>query len=301
MKNNLKNDLTAYLLLALVSIVWGGTFIAGRVISPEIDGLLLATLRFVIATLCLLFILFLTKTKWYKPTKKQGTVLLLLGLFGIFFYNLFFFEGLKLTQASRAAFIVACNPAMIALLSALTLKKWPSLKQFVGILFCLGGAFSIILSRSDISTPSSSSASLGDLLIAGCVLSWGIYTVFAKPVIQSIGALLTVAYSVFIGTILLLVSSLIMGRIDILIHTTFSQIDIASLLYLGIFGSALAYYFYYAGIKQIGATRAGVFIALNPITAGILGYFLLNEALSSLTLISGLLILFGIFLVNREK
>ncbi|MCK9782138.1 DMT family transporter, partial [Proteus columbae] len=104
-----------------------------------------------------------------------------------------------------------------------------------------------------------------------------------------------------IGTILLLVSSLITGRIDILIHTTFSQIDIASLLYLGIFGSALAYYFYYAGIKQIGATRAGVFIALNPITAGILGYFLLNEALSSLTLISGLLILFGIFLVNREK
>ncbi|WP_423140540.1 EamA family transporter [Proteus terrae] len=61
MKNNPKSDLTAYLLLALVSIVWGGTFIAGRVISAEIDDLLLATLRFVIATICLLFILFLTK------------------------------------------------------------------------------------------------------------------------------------------------------------------------------------------------------------------------------------------------
>ena len=61
MKNNPKSDLTAYLLLALVSIVWGGTFIAGRVISAEIDGLLLATLRFVIGTICLLFILFLTK------------------------------------------------------------------------------------------------------------------------------------------------------------------------------------------------------------------------------------------------
>ncbi|MEQ5159530.1 EamA family transporter [Proteus terrae] len=61
MKNNPKSDLTAYLLLALVSIVWGGAFIAGRVISPEIDGLLLATLRFVIGTICLLFILFLTK------------------------------------------------------------------------------------------------------------------------------------------------------------------------------------------------------------------------------------------------
>lgn len=35
MKNNPKSDLTAYLLLALASIVWGGTFIAGRVISPE--------------------------------------------------------------------------------------------------------------------------------------------------------------------------------------------------------------------------------------------------------------------------
>ncbi|WP_269205431.1 EamA family transporter [Proteus terrae] len=65
----------------------GGIFIAGRVILPEIDGLLLATLRFVIASICLLFILFLTKFNWHKPTKKQGAILLLLGLFGIFLVN----------------------------------------------------------------------------------------------------------------------------------------------------------------------------------------------------------------------
>ncbi len=74
---------------------------------------------------------------------------------------------------------------------------------------------------------------------------------------------------------------------------------IPSLLYLGAIGSALAYIWYYKGIEQIGATRAGVFIALNPLTAVLLGALLLDEQLSAPTFMGGALIIVGIMICNR--
>ncbi|PRW66751.1 EamA family transporter, partial [Pseudomonas fluorescens] len=52
--------------------------------------------------------------------------------------------------------------------------------------------------------------------------------------------------------------------------------QLLSLMYLGVMGSALAYIGYYDGIRRIGATRSGVFIALNPLTAVICGAVLLD-------------------------
>ena len=72
-----------------------------------------------------------------------------------------------------------------------------------------------------------------------------------------------------------------------------------SLMYLGVLGSALAYIGYYDGIRQIGATRSGVFIALNPLTAVILGALLLGEQLTLAMCLGGGLILAGIFLCNK--
>jgi drug/metabolite transporter (DMT)-like permease len=72
-----------------------------------------------------------------------------------------------------------------------------------------------------------------------------------------------------------------------------------SLLYLGVLGSALAYIGYYDGIRKIGATRSGVFIALNPLTAVILGALLLDEPLTLAMCLGGGLILAGIFLCNK--
>jgi drug/metabolite transporter (DMT)-like permease len=72
-----------------------------------------------------------------------------------------------------------------------------------------------------------------------------------------------------------------------------------SLIYLGVLGSALAYIGYYDGIRKIGATRSGVFIALNPLTAVILGALLLGEQLTPTMCLGGALILGGIYLCNK--
>lgn len=296
-----QGQISSYTKLALVAMIWGGTFVAGRILSPEISGLFLATLRFLIASTALYLIFKLGRIPFVRPTAAQWRTLFLLGFFGIFLYNLFFFYGLKLTQASRASFIVAGNPAVIALIGFFRFRESLSLSKIAGIVCCLAGAFSIILlSRPDLSS-GGEDALTGDLLIAGCVASWAVYTVFSRPVITALGPLVTVTYSIFSGTGLLLLASLFTGSFTAEAAAALTMRDILSLLFLGVIGSALAYYFYYDGIGKLGATRTGVFIALNPLTAGLCGYFILQEPLPGTVLAAGAVIICGIVLVNRGK
>lgn len=107
------------------------------------------------------------------------------------------------------------------------------------------------------------------------------------------------APSILMGTLMLWVATLARGEFDL--HAI-ARLDLSqglSLLYLGVLGSALAYIWYYDGLRRIGATRSGVFIALNPLTAVLLGALLLGEQLSLLMGLGGVLILGGIYQCNK--
>ncbi|MDW6091336.1 DMT family transporter [Vibrio rhizosphaerae] len=290
-----------YLKLAVVSIIWGGTFVAGRAINPEIPPLVSATLRFLLAGVTLVLVLIVTGRGFIRITKQQLCVLFGLGFCGIYTYNLFFFAGLQQIGASRASLIVAANPAMIAIASFVFYKERFSLTRLCGIALCIGGAVMVILSKSPQLVSQAQTSGSGDLMIVGCVLSWVAYSVFGRRTVQTIGALHTVTYSVLAGAVMLTFTTLFSGQLT---TETLAQIhvqDLFGLSYLGILGSALAYIWYYSGIEKIGATRAGAFIALNPIAAVSLGALLLGERLSVLMGVGGLLAIVGILLCNRPE
>lgn len=294
-----KTHFFVYMQLCIVAILWGGTFVAGRFIQNDMPSLLSATLRFSLGSIAFIVLLGLPNIGWKRITIKQFWPILLLGFAGVFLYHLFFFYGLQLIPASRAALIVSLNPAMIAFLSFLIWRERITLKKSYGIALSIIGAMIVLLSHTNMQDRSSSI--IGDLAIFGCVVTWGIYTVAGKNTIKSIGALHTVAYSIFIGTILLLISSIISPTVTWSHFELLTQTDIVSLLYLGILGSALAYVWYYQGIDQIGAANAGTFIALNPLTAVIAGYLLLNETISPSIILGGIFIITGIILTNRPS
>ena len=60
----------------------------------------------------------------------------------------------------------------------------------------------------------------------------------------------------------------------------------------------MAYIWYYDGIQKIGVARAGVFIALNPLAAVLLGAAMLGEQMTLATLLGGALIITGIVVEN---
>lgn len=289
-----------YFKLSFVSVIWGGTFVAGRSISNEIPALLAASLRFAIASLSLTFILILFNRGFKKINFSQALTLIGLGFCGIYTYNICFFYGLHYIDASRASLIVASNPAMMAILSFLLYREKISLVKFIGITFCLLGAMIVIINKVPHTLVRSSNSWMGDALIFGCVLSWVIYSIFSKKIVKEIGALHTVTYSIYVGTLLLIITAYMNGQIVEIDIQKLSFNAIISLFYLGAIGSALAYILYYDGIQQIGATRAGVFIALNPLTAVVFGVILLKESFSLQIFMGGILVIIGIFLTNKN-
>lgn len=290
---------TVYFKLAAVTMIWGGTFVAGRFLADSLSPLFAASLRFLLASVALLLFLLLARIPLARPSPRQWLQLTLLGFFGIFFYNLCFFYGLHYINASRASLIVALNPAVIGLASWLLFKERMSRATVIGIAICIAGASLVIVSRHPQLLAGQADAWIGDLLIFGCVLGWGIYSLFSKDLNQTLGPVQTVTYSILLGTVMLWVVSAVRGEVSVAALVGLGSAQWLSLMYLGVLGSALAYIGYYDGLRTIGATRSGVFIALNPLTAVILGALLLGEQLTLTMCLGGGLILAGIFLCNK--
>jgi len=293
------SDLLVYLKLAAVTMVWGGTFVAGRYLAGSLSPLLAASLRFLLASVALLLFVRLARIPLARPSARQWLQLSLLGFFGIFFYNLCFFYGLQYINASRVSLIVALNPAVIGLASWLVFKERLNRVKILGIAICIAGASLVIVSRNPQLLAGGTDAWLGDLLIFGCVLGWGIYSLCSRELNQTLGPVQTVTYSILLGTAMLWMTCIVRGEVNVVAIAHLGAQQWSSLLYLGVLGSALAYIGYYDGIRKIGATRSGVFIALNPLTAVILGALLLDEPLTLAMCLGGGLILAGIFLCNK--
>ena len=293
------SDISVYLTLAAVTMVWGGTFVAGRFLAGSLSPMFAASLRFLLASAALLGFVWLTRVPLARPTLRQWLQLTLLGFFGIFFYNLCFFYGLHYINASRASLIVALNPAVIGLASWLLFKERLGRLKVAGIAVCIAGAGIVIVSRNPQLLAATADAWIGDLLILGCVAGWGVYSLFSRELNQTLGPVQTVTYSILIGTVMLWTLAAFRGELSWTALVDLGTAQWLSLIYLGVLGSALAYIGYYDGIRKIGATRSGVFIALNPLTAVILGALLLGEQLTPAMYLGGALILTGIYLCNK--
>ena len=295
-------DTAVYVRLALVAVAWGGTFIAGRSLAG-VAPMFSACLRFLLASAALSLFLVISGKGFRRVTARQALVVSLLGFCGIFSYSFFFFSGLQHISASRAALIVALNPAVMTLIAYLFYREHVTSLKVLGIALCFCGV-ALVVGGGDPQRAGSATGApgwVGEALIGGCVLSWSAYSVFCKSVVRQLGPLHTVTYSIYAGTVMLVAYAAASGVLDVDAVLRFSAAEVSSLLYLGIVGSAVAYIWYYDGIQKIGVARAGVFIALNPLAAVLFGAALLDERMTLATLLGGVLIISGIVAENRRS
>lgn len=287
--------LTTYFSLVLTTLFWGGTFIAGRALAGAVAPAGSAFMRFAIATLALLLLTIIHEGKLPLPPRQKWLPLFFLGFTGVFCYNVFFFTGLQHITAGRAALIIALNPLAISLVAFLFMREPLNVKQFLGILLSLIGAL-LVISNGHPREIFSGGFGIGELALLGCVLSWVAYSLIGTTVLSVLSPLVSVFYSALIGTVLLLPLALQQGLIDNL--ATLALPHFLGLLYLGIFGTALGFSLYYRAIKQIGASRSGVFINLVPFFAILLSWLILDEAIKEIVIIGGVILVMGVFITN---
>lgn len=286
-----------YVKLLLVAVFWGGTFIAGRVISRGIDPFSAAFFRFAIASIFLLYLSRRSDGTLPVPRKHQLVPLILLGLTGVVLYNFFFFKGLKLIEAGRASVIVAQNPIFIALLSAYFFKERLTATRIFAVCISVCGAI-IVITKGNVLALFHSGFGLGELYIVGCVASWVTYSLLGKTVMKSLSPVLSVTYSVLIGTVLLFPPAVAEGVLRNCLSYSLPQW--LSLFYMGFFGTVIGFIWFYEGIEKIGPMRAGLFINFVPISGILLGFLILGEPLTPSLLIGVMCVSSGLYLMNKK-
>ncbi|WP_299981691.1 DMT family transporter [Desulfobacula sp.] len=284
-----------YFKLILTAVFWGGTFIAGKLISHNIDPFSAAFIRFLIASF---FLVILTiKIEGHLPKLAPGEICIvfLLGLTGVFSYNLFFFSGLNHIQANQASLIIASNPIFISLCSVIFFKETLNLMKIIGLCLSVTGAL-IVISNGNLFDILELKIGKGELLVLGCVASWVAYSILGKKAMNNLSPIASVCYSSIAGTLLLFFPALFKGVF--LNMASYEPLEWASLFYLGFFGTVLGFFWYYEGIKQIGPMKAGIFINFVPISAMVLSFFILKEPLTPSLIFGAVFVIAGVYLTN---
>ena len=286
-----------YVKLLLTAVFWGGTFIAGRQVSQHLGSFSIAFLRFAVASAFLLTLARIREGRFMLPGREQIIPVILLGLTGVFTYNVLFFKGLQRIEASRAALIVATCPAFIAIASSILLKERFNLTRAVGIPLSIVGAI-VVISRGHLGLLVTGGVGRGELYILGCVLSWAAYSLIGKVVMGRLSPLVSVAYSSLIGAAALFVPAFLFDGLASNLARA-SWLDWTSIMYLAVFGTVIGFVWFYEGVKAIGPTRAGLFINFVPISAVILASVILHEPMTRSLAVGAALVLSGVYLTNR--
>lgn len=287
-----------YIKLLLATMFWGGTFTAGRIVSKHMPPFSAAFLRFLIATVCLVYLV--RKLEGGLPRINPGQVVqvILLGLTGVFAYNVFFFTGLQTVEAGRAAVIVATNPIFISLLAAMLFKEPITVFKVMGIVLSVFGAI-LAITRGYPLHLLNEAVSMGDLAIAGCVASWAAYSILGKYSMSRLSPQAAVTFSCIAGTLALFIPALKEGLFSFI--PAVPLIVWACLLYLGYFGTVLGFTWYYQAVKSIGPSKASIFINFVPLFAIVIGFIFLNESIDISLIIGAVMFSSGVYIANRTR
>jgi drug/metabolite transporter (DMT)-like permease len=285
-----------YARLVAVPAIWGGTFVGGKYVVGAMSALMGSFLRYVIACAALLVAAFVLERGLPRLTRQQWFATFTLGLLGVFAYNLFFMGALERLPASRAALIIALNPVITISISSIVLGEKLKGRRWLGVGIALFGVW-IVVSHGDIAAVTHAGVGVGELFMLCAVSSWALYTIIGRKVLTGLTPLAATNYAALWGTLLLGLYAL--PHFSELRASMFEWRVVVALVYLGVFGTAVAFVWYYISIKRLGASVASIFTNLVPVLGVAISVLVLGEPLLPSMLVGGAVAITGVFMVSR--
>ena len=293
-KMNIKGILKA--LFAVT--VWGASFVATKVSLQYAAPTTVVWLRFTMGVCILGFALALSK-QFALPKGKDWGYFAILGFLGITFHQWLQSTGLLTAQATTTAWIVATTPVFMALLGLMILRERLALYQVAGILLAAFGVLLVVtngdlgvLTVGKFGTP-------GDFLVLISALNWAVFSTLSRPGLQKHPATRMMFFVMSFGWLfssILFFSTSGLGQIPLIPWDGWIAI-----LFLGVFCSGIAYIFWYDALKILPVAQTGAFLYLEPFITVLVASMVIREAILLASIIGGIIILIGVWLVNRPK
>mgnify|MGYP000870044366 CR=1 FL=1 len=286
-----------YLLLVLTTLFWSGNFVVSRGMHAALPPLALSFWRWAVACLilCLFGLHHLRRQR--ELASAHWKFLAVQALLGVAGFNTFIYWAMQSTTAINAALINSATPILIVVISWLRFGERLAWRQALGVMLSLSGVI-FIISGGDLTALVGMRVSFGDLLvfIAGC--TWSTYSVNLRNYPAGLHPLSYQTAIALIGLCALLplyLLELLSGR-----TFTVTTATVATILYVAVFASVLAFIFWNRAVTMLGANSAGPFIHLMPVFSTILAVLFLGETLGLVQIIAIFMIFGGIILTTTR-
>lgn len=227
--------------------------------------------------------------------KEHFTRFLLCGLTGVAVNQMLFIKGLTITSTVHASLLMLCTPLLITILAFWILRERITLLKAIGLSLGIGGAVLLILSKEKTGTATLT----GDIFIVLNAIAYTIYFIIVKPLMQVYQPLHVIRWVFTFGFVMILPFG--WGQFAAIDWQLYNWPHFASLSFIVVCGTFLAYSFNIYGINHLGAGVTGSYIYTQPIFAAIIAFVFLHEHFTAEKAISGILIFSGVYLVSRKN
>lgn len=293
--------------MGLQTLIIGPAYTLASWASKFFDPFVLLLLRGMIEAVLFALFFFLTggfRRGW--PSRRLWRRLLLLAVLGVVLNQFLFILGLKYTPPTNSALIYSLTPMIVLFLASFLfgLERFTR-QKFVAVLVALAGVVVVFYS---LGRNFNFEHIIGNLITLGAITCWSFYLIFSRSTFRpdpdtgappTLDAVRGTAVVMMLGALLYLPFGLTqLPGTDFAAVTPRAWIGLANLVLIN---SIATYALFNYALTGLETTRVAIYMNLQPVSAAIFSLMLSQEELTLLFLLGGLLILVGVYLLNRAR
>jgi drug/metabolite transporter (DMT)-like permease len=280
----------------LAGTLWGTGFYWGRLALDEMNVEHMVLYRFLFACVGMMPVIIAHRP---QMTAAEIRTMLMAALFGIPIQFLLQFHGLALTTVSHASLMIGAMPVLLAAAAALFAGERLDWLGWLALCGSTVGAAMVVLGGNRATTGRETPSLAGDLLVIASLVTALAWILLSKKLMQTHSPRVVTAYTIYSGTAMLVIwlagSRLLhylMGRtVEPIPFRHVSATAWIALAISGLLCTATTTLLWNWGIHHVPASRAGVFLNIEPALGSVLGVELLGEKLGPYAWLGGALIL----------
>ena len=279
-----------------IYIVWGSTYLFNKIAVSELPPFFLASIRFFIAGVLMIGLAIFSKQK-LSISKKELLNSVAASFFFMVYGNGVFVWALKYVDSGFGALLASTQPLFVLFLLKLIDRKPFQKKSLIGVALGMFGMF-LLVNQRELTTPEGSL--LGIFMILTCVLSWSYGSVFVSIAKLPKSFLVSTGYQMLAASFILLTGSFSINEHWSSPLTWSSNVQIAMLMLI-IFGGVVAFTAFNYLLKVVSPEKVATSAYVNPVIALFMGWYFLDEKLTTQSLIASLILLTGVYFITSRK
>ena len=277
--------------LILVTVIWGGGFVASDIALESMKPFQIMMVRFLLASV-LMGVISRGQRKSEERLKDRAGAIKAGVLMGVTLFMGFAFQiiGLQYTTPSKNAFLTALNVVIVPFIAFVILKKKIGAKGIIGAVMSVLGVALLSLNGNF-------TVSLGDGLTLFCAVGFAFQIFFTSEFVKKYPASVLNTVQMFTAFVLSAISLMIFGENDFQVTTQ----GWLSALYLGVVSTTICYLLQTACQKYIDETKAAIILSMESVFGTIFSILILHEVVTVRMVIGCAVILAAVIISNMSE